>query len=388
MAHKATANTYDFIIAGMGCAGLSLAVQLQKSSVKFDKVLLIDQEQKNKNDRTWCFWTKEKNNWYDDCIFKRWDNFTFESSGFKKEFLLEPYQYCMIKGQDFYTYCLNILCHDTRFEIVTEQITEIQSTKEQAVLKTSTQQFSAPYLFNSAFRTIDKKTNHINYVQHFMGWVVETPTETFNEGCPVFMNFNTAQYGDCRFFYLLPYSKTKALIEYTGFSERSLKVEDYLFELKKHLHQDLNINTYTILEQEKGEIPMAESAFVNPYGKRVINIGTAGGSSKPSTGYTFYFIQKNTKEIISQLEADVKSLTLYKRKSRFLLYDKILLEVLDKKKIPARNVFKILFQKNDISSLLAFLNEESTLREDLSILNSVPKKEFIAAALRKIISIV
>lgn len=385
MIRKASTNNYDFIIAGMGCAGLSLAVQLQKSSVKFDRVLLIDQEQKNKNDRTWCFWTKEKNNWFDPCIFKRWDTFTFEAKDFKKEFLLNPYQYCMVKGSDFYAYCLNILSQDARFEIVTEKITEIQSTKEQAVLKTSTQQYSAPYLFNSAFRTIAKKNNHINYVQHFMGWVIETPTEIFNERCPVFMNFNTAQYGDCRFFYLLPYSKTKALIEYTGFSERSLKEEDYQFELKKHLQQDLKINTYTILEQEKGEIPMAESAFVNPYGQHVINIGTAGGSSKPSTGYTFYFIQKNTKEVISQLEAGTKLLIPYKRKSRFLLYDKILLEVLDKKNIPARNVFKTLFQKNNISSLLAFLNEESSAREDLSILNSVPKKEFIMAALKKII---
>lgn len=385
MTHKVSPNNYDFIIAGMGCAGLSLAVQLQKSSIKFDRVLLIDREQKNTNDRTWCFWTKEKNNWYDPCIYRRWDNFTFEAHGFKKEFLLEPYQYCMIKGSDFYAHCLNILSHDERFEIVTENITEILSTKEEAVLKTSTQQYSAPYLFNSAFRTIDTKDHHINYVQHFMGWVIETPTETFNESCPVFMNFNTAQYGDCRFFYLLPYSKTKALIEYTGFSERGLKEEDYLFELKKHLQQDLKINAYTILEQEKGEIPMAESEFVNPYGKRVINIGTAGGNSKPSTGYTFYFIQKNTKEIISQLEAGAKSLAPYKRKTRFLLYDKILLEVLDKKKIPARYVFKTLFQKNDVNSLLAFLNEESTVSEDLSILNSVPKKEFIIAALKKII---
>lgn len=385
MAYKETANNYDFIIAGMGCAGLSLALQLQKSSVKFNKVLLIDQELKNKNDRTWCFWTKEKNNWFDPVVFKRWDHFVFEAKGFKKEFALAPYQYCMIKGADFYAYCLKVLSRDARFEIVTEKITEIQSTKEQALLKTPTQQFSAPYLFNSAFRTIDKKNKHINYVQHFMGWLIETPEERFNETCPVFMNFNTAQYGDCRFFYLLPYSKTKALIEYTGFSERSLKEEDYLFELKKHLQQDLKIDAYTILEQEKGEIPMAESAFVNPYGKRVINIGTAGGSSKPSTGYTFYFIQKNTKELVSQLEAGSKQLTAYQRKKRFLLYDKILLEVLDKKKIPAHEVFKTLFLKNDVRSLLAFLNEESTAKEDLSILNSVPKKEFIAAAFKKII---
>jgi lycopene beta-cyclase len=59
---------YDYIIAGMGCAGLSLAMQLKRSSLNFSKVLLIDKDLKNKNDRTWCFWTKEKNNWFDEIV--------------------------------------------------------------------------------------------------------------------------------------------------------------------------------------------------------------------------------------------------------------------------------------------------------------------------------
>ena len=62
----------------MGCAGLSLAMQLKRSSLNFSKVLLIDKDLKNKNDRTWCFWTKEKNNWFDEIVFKRWYKFLFK----------------------------------------------------------------------------------------------------------------------------------------------------------------------------------------------------------------------------------------------------------------------------------------------------------------------
>lgn len=67
-------NKYNFIIAGMGCAGLSMAMQLKQSSVNFNKVLLIDRKPKDKNNRTWCFWTKEKNNWFNPIIFRRWRN--------------------------------------------------------------------------------------------------------------------------------------------------------------------------------------------------------------------------------------------------------------------------------------------------------------------------
>ena len=369
----------------MGAAGLSLAMQLKRSSLKFSKVLLIDKDLKNKNDRTWCFWTKEKNNWFDEIIFNRWDKFSFKSDGFEKEIDLAPYSYIMIKGLDFYNYCLNELRADARFEIITEEIKEINTEKHTAVLKTNNQTYTSDYLFNSAFRTLNKKTDHINYVQHFKGWVIETEADMFNNGCPVFMDFSVEQHDDCRFVYIIPFSNNKALIEYTGFSRESLKEEFYDAELKNYLQNKLNISSYKITETERGEIPMVESDFINPFGNRVINIGTAGGSSKPSTGYTFYFIQRNIKNIVLQLENNTAQLVSPKRSKRFLLYDKILLDVLDKKEIEAKTVFAELFQKNSIKHLLAFLNEESSVSQDLKILNSVSKKHFVKAAVKKLL---
>jgi lycopene beta-cyclase len=369
----------------MGCAGLSLAIQLKRSTLNFSKVLLIDKDLKNKNDRTWCFWTKEKNNWFDEIVFKRWNKFSFKGDLFEKEITLNPYSYLMIKGIDFYDFCLNELKNDSRFEILTDEIKEINSKDAFAILKTKDHTYSCNYLFNSAFRTLNKKANHINYVQHFKGWLVETEMDSFNMDCPVFMDFSVKQHNDCRFIYVIPFSKTKALIEYTGFSDTGLNDDFYDKELKNYIQNTLNITTYKIIETEKGDIPMVESDFINPFGDRVVNIGTAGGSSKPSTGYTFYFIQKNTKYIIHQLETGSSKLVSPKRKKRFLLYDKILLEVLDKKEISAKNVFTDLFRKNKIKNLLAFLNEESSVAQDLLIMNSVSKKHFIKASLKKLI---
>lgn len=376
---------YDFIIAGMGCAGLSLAIQLIHSKIKFDKVLLIDSDLKNKNDRTWCFWTKEKNNWFDDIAHKKWNSFTFKSNNYHQTFNLSPYSYFMLRGIDFYSYCLSEIKKDLRFEIVNEHIKEIGSKKEVAFLNTQTHSYQSNYLFNSAFRNLKIKKKDVNYVQHFKGWLVETDEATFDEENPIFMDFNVNQYHDCRFVYVIPISKFKALIEYTGFSAESMTDENYDKELHSYLKNNLKITVFKILETEKGIIPMTEGEFINPYGLRVVNIGTSGSSSKPSSGYTFYFIQKNIINIISQLEKKYEIIKTPKRNRRYLFYDKILLDVLNKKEILPNKVFKDLFNKNNILNLLAFLNEEASLLQDLKIMNSVNKRIFIISALRKLI---
>jgi hypothetical protein len=51
---------YDYIIAGAGCAGLSLAVHMIHSGKFPDKkILFIDKHPKKFNDRTWCFWENQ-----------------------------------------------------------------------------------------------------------------------------------------------------------------------------------------------------------------------------------------------------------------------------------------------------------------------------------------
>ncbi len=375
-------NSYDFIIAGMGLAGLSLAMQLKNSSVKFNKVLLIDKDLKNKNDRTWCFWSKEDANWFDKIIFKRWSKFKFSSSGLNKVCEINPYQYCMIKGIDFYNFCLNELKSDIRFDFVTDEIKKIETKNNQAHLHTIKEEYHSMYLFNSAIRTPKIVQKHINYVQHFKGWLIETEENNFDVDCPTFMDFNIHQKNDCRFVYVLPFSSNKALVEYTGFSPKRIDDEEYDAELTSYIKLNLKIENYKVLEEEQGEIPMFESEFVNLFGNRVINIGTSGGSSKASTGFTFYFVQKHISELVKSLANG--SPISFARKPKYLYYDRILMDVIDKKKMPASEIFETLFKKIPTPTILAFLNEESSLLQELRIMNSVPKLKFVPAALRKL----
>jgi lycopene beta-cyclase len=375
-------HSYDYILAGAGCAGLSLAVKLSLSDLPFQKVLLVDKDLKNKNDRTWCFWTKQEKQWYNDIIFRRWNSFEFKGpSGHPVICDIRPYEYCMIRGIDFYEYALSILKKDARFEFLTAEINGLESIGSKAILKAEGVTYSAPFAFNSAFRKVVKSERDINYVQHFKGWVIECAEKKFDVNRPVFMDFSVPQHQDCRFVYLLPFSENRALIEYTGFSPETVSNDSYDVELKNYMLNHLGISDFKIEEEETGEIPMYESVFVNPFGNRVVNIGTASGASKTSTGFTFYFIQRFTDKLLRSLQTGRPH--VFTRPKKYLYYDRILLDVMDRKQLPAAEIFETLFRKNKVQHILAFLNEESTFPQELGIMNSVPKLKFIPAAIRQ-----
>jgi len=378
-------QTYDYIILGSGCAGLSLALRLSESKIPFKKILIIDREVKTKNDRTWCFWSKEKETWYTKLASKNWNQFNFYTETLEYTVNLSPYKYYHLKSKDFYDYCIGKLKNDQRFDFATDTIKQLVQSNGKVEVVCQRNTYHSQYVFNSAFRNQNIKPDHVNYVQHFLGWVIKTNEPKFKEFLPTFMDFRVPQQDDCRFCYVIPYSETEALVEYTGFSPTTCEKEVYEEALKNYISAQLMIEDYTVLETEYGEIPMAQSKFVNPFGGNVINIGTAGGSSKASTGYTFIFIQRQVEELIKRIENKQNLIGVKTTKSKYSYFDSVFLKVLASKKINGKQLFQTLFKYNKPEELLAFLNEESSAITDLKIMNSVPKDIFIPIALKQLI---
>ena len=70
---------FDYIIIGGGCAGLSLAYELETHNKLKDKTLaIIEPRLEYKKDKTWSFWKTTDHN-FDDCIKKSWKNFSIKS---------------------------------------------------------------------------------------------------------------------------------------------------------------------------------------------------------------------------------------------------------------------------------------------------------------------
>ena len=72
---------FDYIIIGGGCAGLSLAYELDLHEKLKEKTLaIIEPRNEYKKDKTWSFWKVIPHN-FDDCVKKNWKNFSINIPG-------------------------------------------------------------------------------------------------------------------------------------------------------------------------------------------------------------------------------------------------------------------------------------------------------------------
>jgi lycopene beta-cyclase len=375
---------YDYIVCGAGCAGLTFLYEIiSYKNLKDKSILVIDATKKNENDRTWCFWDKHQSN-FNDIIKHQWKNLKFETTGFQKNLSITPYIYRMVSGIDFYSYILNILSNYPNIEIKQEDILSISNKKDSVEVKTNADTYCAEYAFNSII--FDKKNLETknSLLQHFKGIEIETETNIFNPSEATFMDFAISQEKGTSFVYVLPTTKNKALVEYTLFTKKVLEQKDYDTVLEDYIKNKLGIKKYNIKHTEFGIIPMTDYKFKR-FDGNIINLGTAAGCVKPSSGFAFNFIQRHTKQIVALL-AQGKKPQVHKifTDNKFHLYDAVLLEVIAQNKMQGSEIFASIFKKNSPQLVLKFLDNQTNLWEDLKIMASVPTKIFLPIALKKI----
>jgi len=376
-------NHFDYIFAGGGAAALSLLVRMQQEGLLRDKkVLVIDKDKKEHNDRTWCFW-EEKEGLFESCVVKTWDKIRFASPGYDAKLNPQPYQYKMIRSQGFYQYCNQIISQNSHIHFVQDMILNFENN----TVITAEGRYTGNIIFNSSIQYLDKDESRYHYfLQHFKGKFIETEQPFFEEGVATLMDFTIDQHNECRFMYILPVSKTKALMEFTIFSENLLEKEEYETELNNYIDEKLKYHAYKVTEEEFGVIPMYNQPFIKKINPHVFNIGTNGGASKASTGFTFHFIQEESKQLIAHLKKH-STLSNYnpKSKGRFQFYDDVFLRVLREKKVPAFYLFNCMFRKLPAYLPLKFLSEETSMLEDLKILRVFPTMVFMKAAIGELL---
>lgn len=371
---------YDYIILGGGCAGLSLIMHMLSSSQLSNKrILLIEKEQKNKNDRTWCFWEKG-DGFFENIVHRKWHQAWFHGEDYSSLKSLGPYSYKMIRGLDFYQHCYRSIKESGKVDVLHDTVESAENIPGGVLVKTSTKQISGSFAFNSILKEeTNYKPTDLVLLQHFKGWIIETPAPCFDTGKATLMDFRVQQDEGTTFVYVMPLSPTQALVEYTLFTPSLLKDDQYEEGLRKYVADYLGLVDYSIIEKEFGIIPMTNHQFSIGEGN-IINMGTAGGLTKPSSGYTFRFIQKHVSAIVSALENDSHPLlkkSLFEK--RFMWFDSVLLHILFHKKMTGSRVFTLLFKRNKIKTIFKFLDNETHLLEEFILLNSLPQWPFMKA---------
>lgn len=375
-----TKTTYDYIITGAGCSGISLLVRLiQSGKFQNKRILLIEKEQKASNDRTWCFW-EQTPGLFEPIVYKSWNRLRFFGDDFSSQLDIEPYRYKMIRGIDFYAHGLKVIREANNVEIINGHVESIRNGEHKAIVRLNGQEYEASWVFNSILFTQPDLSKYYSLQQHFKGWVIKTPRPVFKKDEATLMDFRVSQQHGTTFVYVLPYDETTALVEYTLFTRDLLSANEYDLALRDYLTDFLDLSEYQIIEEEFGVIPMTNYPFT-PQDGRIIHLGTAGGHTKASSGYTFQFIQKNTALLTESLiQTGEPLITKPWAAKRFSFYDSVLLHILDQKKLEGRAVFTDLFKKGDAQTVLKFLDNETTFWDDLHIMYRLPKRIFATAA--------
>ena len=381
-------KNFDYIIAGGGCSGLSLAVRLLpylKASNK--RVLVVDKEVKNNNDRTWCFW-EEHSDIFESVVHCKWDHLSFSSSSTNQQLNIHPYSYKMIRAADFYEYASEKLTSDSHITILLGEVENLFNEEEKAGVVVDGVIYTADYVFSSISKPQKKRPESYQYLlQHFQGWIIETESPIFDPELAKLMDFNTSQQPGTSFVYVLPLTAYRALVEYTVFSEDLLTPEAYTAALEEYIKKQLKCENYKVVEQENGVIPMSDHPM-QPKDGRIIYLGTAGGYTKGSTGYTFRFIQKHTAAIAERLQKYGDPYISATYSKRFNLYDGIFLYLLNSERISGEEIFSTMFQKNNAAQILKFLDNDTSFIEELRLFTTLQKKEFALAFLKRTLKLI
>lgn len=378
-------KVFDYIIIGAGASGLQLALAMSRDAFfKDKKIAIIEKRLDFKNDKTWCFW-EERKGFYDDILFKSWDKGYFKSLGKTVDFNLKSYQYKMLKSIDFYHYAISVLTHTKTASFVSDEISTIESIDHKAVAVGLKERYQAKHVFDSRLPNDFKPQNSINILQHFKGWFVETTEEVFTPERFCMMDYNHTKTPETAFFYILPFSRTNALVEYTYFTPNL--VEDAVYEqhIEKYLKEVLKVSSYKINEVEKGIIPMTTYPFHLESTEHVTKIGTSGGWVKPSTGYSFKNAERFSLKIIENIKSGrTPSYKLFK--SRFKHYDKMFLDVLFENNAYGKQLFYHMYSRNSIQNIFRFLDEKTSFSKELRIMAGMTSFNFIKAFFRHALS--
>ena len=349
---------FDYVIIGGGCAGLSLAYELEIHKKLEDKTLaVIEPRLEYKKDKTWSFWKVSPHN-FEDCIKKNWKNFSINIPAKTKHLKCNNYPYQSIDSGLFYNKIINKLKENKNINFF-KDVREIS-------LENS-------FIFNSV---PSLKIDDNSLWQHFCGVEIETNKNFFDEEIINLMDFDCEQRNSVHFFYTLPYSKNKALIETTWLSQMSDNSEkNYNIQLKDYIENHLNLKDYDITYNEEGAIPLFYPS--NYTEKNKINIGTAGGMTRLSTGYTFLNIQEHSRYIRKNIE-NINKMKIFEINKKYQFLDKIFLRVIEKYPEKMPSIFYNMFGAST-NAVIKFLSNKSNFFEDLFIILKMPKLTFIKA---------
>lgn len=371
-----TTIKYDIIILGAGCAGMQLLHQfINHEKYSGQSILLMDADKIFKQTKSWCFWHANNDHPYKGIFSKSWNSLTigFPENNLQKN--IAPYQYSFIKSEDFFDFHFKEINQHPNITYLNVGVNALKKKGNSFLVETHQSVFQTQSLYSSYWNSTEASlTASIFLKQQFYGWQIKTAKPVFNDSTATLMDFDIPQIYGVNFAYVLPFSTTDAMVEITAFSAQDYSTAFFEGVLKDYIQKNWD-TSFEMFKIEHAIIPMTNYAFRRYTQEGAIAIGTAAGMVKPTTGYAFNRIFRDSVHLADAFFN--KAILVEFKPSRFKFYDRLLLQLLNKKPEKALHILIQLFRKVPYPHILQFLDEDSSLLQEAKLFLQLPKKDFL-----------
>lgn len=380
-------HNYDYIFCGAGASAGLLMISMHESGLlKHKRILIIEKEIKTRRDKTFCFWSQQNEpieTSLREITSHTWHNVTLPQD---HNIALHPFRYNHVSSLDLYRKIeeLSSLYHWDR---LVGDVRDIQKHNDSLKVYTDEAMVQGKLVFDSRtpdYFTPQKGESHL--LQSFIGWHIQLHEKSLNPDSFRFMDFDLDQGQSTQFVYTLPYSDGTILVELTRFGKEIIKHSEAEALLDEYILRKLG--HYIKIDEEQGCIPMSSARLKINGPPEVIQLGARNYNVKPSTGYAFknmyYHARRITQSIQLGQSPSVHNQThSTTRQGRFAFYDSLLLDILAKEPQQGKHIFSSLFLNTETPKILNFLDEETSLREEVTIFSGLPITPFLKSLWRR-----
>lgn len=376
-------NSFDLIILGGGCAGLSLAARLAASTATGLTTLVVESRIHYANDRTWCFWGGKLSSG-GHSFAHQWNTLRLTSG--EQTILVDcgqtPYQ--MLPAEAFYGAAISAIsqAQNITLKVGTAVLAAPMKIDGNWRVATSAGVFSGRMVVDTRPHLVPAPDGALLW-QSFYGQEIECDRPVFDALCLDLMNFLPADPTGIPFIYVLPLSATTALVEVTVFAVQPLLPKDLACKLETAVAKRVGGAAFRVLRSEHGILPMGLRAMPKNSDRSHVQVGLMAGGARPSTGYAFQRIQHwadaCSKSIVTgflPIQHPPDALVLQ-------AMDHLFLNVLRTHPERAGELFCALFAKADTARLIRFLSGKGTWIDYAAVVAALPPWPFIKSLVER-----
>ncbi|MDM4719072.1 lycopene cyclase family protein [Micromonospora sp. WMMA1363] len=367
------------LVGGGGAASLVLAA-LDRRRVRDLRIAVVDPVHRRGQDRTWAFWDEPGND-LDPLLAASWHRVEVVTPWRSRVLDLAPLRYAMVRSRPIYDRAaeaerrLGAVRVDAPADVLDDGGGRVTVRADDG-----TPLVRASWVLDSRPRP-PRRAGRTNWLQHFRGWWLAADVPLFDPDRAILMDFRTPQPArGVSFGYLLPVSSRYALVEYTGFTPTLLSDAGYDAALTDYRDLlGLDPARLTVREVENGVIPMTDAAFDSRPSPRVTRLGTAGGATRSSTGFTFSAMRRQAEQVAAALAAGRPPVPAPAYPGRHRWMDAVALRALDRGWVAGPEFFDRLFDRNPVERVLRFLDGTTTPAEEAAVMGSTRLLPMVAA---------